>query len=580
MQQRHLFALVFLLPFPLLTPACKPKSEAAKSELSEAGYQFTTDGWFQATRENDTSAMKKFLANGFDPLTADPSGDSALHIAAANGAQEAADLLLSRGISIDHRGTAERTPLMSAVIGNQTSMVKWLLRQGADPLAQDQEGYIPLMIAVRESAVGPLAELAPYNRDDLDKALLVASLMGNSPAIDALTNYGASVYARMPDGRTPLMLAAQNGHLEASDLLVEIGASRLAIDADGRTAADLATDAGHQDIAALINRDPLPDELALNTPEQIADEMERFVDEAAIDIPTTDDAQPTNPETSDPDPTDPAPTPDLAANETDPSTEPAAPENPSRTPWNAPIPGQGGGAFGDLPPSPTRQPAVPLAGKVIGRPTTSDPTPDLAGQPTPTRQPLAANNTPDAPEAAQDPENPTPPSESITPPATATVAPPLVMRHYRQRELPIEVRTVEAETATILIAGPQPREIKVREGQTIPNSRLVVVKLQRRMQDLKDSSAGPVEVSVVELRDSSTGSTRELISGVPSAAHDPIALVEDTTTGQRYTATTGQRFRSIDGTEFLITDVRPNQLVIEDTTNGTVQTIQLRGPRG
>jgi hypothetical protein len=47
-----------------------------------------------------------------------------------------------------------------------------------------------------------------------------------------------------------------------------------------------------------------------------------------------------------------------------------------------------------------------------------------------------------------------------------------------------------------------------------------------------------------------------------------------------YTATPGQRFTSADGSEFIVADVRPNQIIIEDAATGAVQTIPLRGPRG
>jgi hypothetical protein len=57
-------------------------------------------------------------------------------------------------------------------------------------------------------------------------------------------------------------------------------------------------------------------------------------------------------------------------------------------------------------------------------------------------------------------------------------------------------------------------------------------------------------------------------------------LIEDSATGRRYTATPGQKFKSADGATFIISDVRPNQIVIEDTASGAVQTIPLRGPRG
>jgi hypothetical protein len=100
------------------------------------------------------------------------------------------------------------------------------------------------------------------------------------------------------------------------------------------------------------------------------------------------------------------------------------------------------------------------------------------------------------------------------------------------------------------------------------------------MKDSKLNLGKPMEVSVVEVRDNSTGTTRDLISGVPASAHDPVALVEDASSGRRYTATPGQRFKSKDGAEFIISDVRPNQIVIEDAASGATQTIPLRGPRG
>ena len=154
------------------------------------------------------------------------------------------------------------------------------------------------------------------------------------------------------------------------------------------------------------------------------------------------------------------------------------------------------------------------------------------------------------------------------------------MRHYREREVPVRVRSVEGETATLEIEGSSNREIKIHPGETVPGSRLIVLRVQRRMENSKLTQLQPAEVSVVEVRDTTTGTTREWISGVPTNAHDPVALIEDLATGQRYTATPGQRFTSADGSEFIISDVRPNQLIIEDAVTGAAQTLPLRGPRG
>ena len=366
---------------------------------------------------------------------------------------------------------------MAAVIADQTAMVRWLLRQGADPKLKDKDGFRPLMLAVREGKPGSVAELAAYDREDLDPALLMAALVGRADVIDALTNFGASVYARMEDGRTPLMIAAENGHADAAKLLLDIGASRFTTDPDGRTAADIATAAGHPDIAALISRDPLPADLTLDTPAEIAGSMDALVDRAVVKSSGS--------------------APKLAA-------------------------------------------SIPIEGERLGK--------AVANQATPGDEPFSM--------------------------------PPLVMRHYREKEVPIHVRTVQGETATVTIAGAANRDVKLRAGDLIPGSKLVVVRVRRRMEDSKVNLGKPSEISVVEVRDGSTGKTREWISGVPSNAHDPVALVEDASTGKRYIAAPGQHFKAADGTEYLISEVRPNQMVIKDIASGSVRTIPLRGPRG
>ncbi len=488
-----------------ISSSCRKPGETVKSDLIEAGYQLTADDWFRASRENDVAALKKFVAGGFAADTKQNNGDSALHAAAAGGAKGTAEFLLNKGLAVDLRGESDRTPLMAAVMANQAEMVKWLLRQGADPNLKDKDGFKPLMLAVRDGSSGAVVELAPYDRQDLDPALLLAALLGRVEVIDSLTNYGASVYSRMDDGRTPLMIAAENGFPEAVKLLLEIGSSRYATDPEGLTAADLATAAGHPEIAALISRDPPPEELALESPVEIAAALEAEVDHAlAKSVAAPGAVSESNP----PHPTDVA------------------------TP---------------------RAVSIPIDGEVLSRPVADSPSPGAV-----------AMKTDSTASSAGEP----------------FAMPPLVMRHYREREIPVSVRSVQGDTATLKIAGARPREIKVRAGDTIPGSNLSIVRVQRRIEDSKVNPGTNTEISVVQLRDLTTGTNREWIANFPSNAHDPVALVEDGSTGKRYVASPGQKFKGGDGTEYLISDVRPNQMVIQEVATGAVRTIPLRGPRG
>lgn len=490
--------------------SCKKRSESVRSDLSEAGYKLTPEDWFRASRENDAAALKKFISAGFKADARNPDGDSALHIAASAGAENSAKFLLDRGLAVDLRGGSDRTALMAAVMADQTAMVRWLLRQGADPRAKDKEGFMPLMLAVREGSGGSVAELASYNRENLDAALLLAALVGRADVIDSLTNYGASVYARMEDGRTPLMIAAENGNVEAVKLLLDLGASRYTTDPDGRTAADIAKAAGHEDVATLILREPLPDELALESAEKVAEKMDSFVDAAT-------------------------------------AKEPGRAHAGGKTTAS-----KGAVLFPAARPPVKRSISRPINGEILSSPVAilpSDPAPKL----------VAANS-----------------AAVILPFAM----PPLVMRHYSERELPINVQSVQGDTATVSIGGPSPKQMKVRTGETIPGSRLSVVSVRRRMEDSKVSQGRKMEISVMDVRDNATGTTREWTSGISAEAHDPVALVEDSATGKRYIASQGQHFKAADGTEYIVADVRPNQLVIEEAATGAVQTIPLRGPRG
>lgn len=469
---------------------CKDRGESAKQELKDSGYELTPEAFFRAAESDDLSAMEKLVKGGIAVETKNAAGDTALHAAAVAGMKKSADFLLDRKLPVDVLGAGGRTPLMSTVLSGSPAMVRYLLSQKADPLKEDAEGFKPLMLAVRAGRAEMVAELAPYDREKLDDALLVAALEGKAAVIDELTNYGASVYARMDDGRTPLMLAAENGHVEAVEMLIEIGANRFSMDDEGRIAADMAREAGHEQLAMRLAEEPGRDEFGIEEPADLGAEMLAKVTEAS-EGPATG----------------------------------APPKDVSEVPWNRPVPGQGGDAVGVLPAVP-----APLEGAVLKAPT-------VAAVPT---------------------------------------AVPLVMRAYRQKELPLRVESVTGEVATLRMSGGGVKQVS--QGEAIPGTPLKVVRVERRMQDTKDQ-AGQTEVSVVEVEDESSGRRRELVSGLESTAHDPVALVEDAG-GKRYVAKAGQKFRGAYGSEYVVIDVRPNQMVIENKTAGEVITVPLRGPRG
>jgi len=461
---------------------CRKNADSADAEIQEAGYTMTQEGWLKAIRANHLPVVKKMAKSGFDVKAKDDKGRLSLHIAAEAGSEDVAEFLLDAGISINAADNEGRTPLMLAVLSGKAGMVRWLLKQGADSKLKDKNGYMALMLAVSNHQIKAIEELATYHREDLDSALLLAAMQGDAAAIDTLTNYGASVHARMDDGRTPLMLAAKNGHQEAVAILMDVGASRHATTETGQTAQSIAVAAGHQEIAEMIEKGFSNEVIALDSDEQIAVVMLRDVNKAS------DSGKPST-----------------------------------------------------------------------GTKTAGDPTAKVAVLEGARLSSFSKRN-----------------NSSASPDQSS----PIIMRHYSQRELPVEVEKVSGETATLRLSSKPSKEITVRSGDPLPNSNLVVVKISTRTEVGKLNNSQPVYVGVVEVEDKQTGQRREWRSGNPAVGHDPVALVEDAATGRRYLAKTGQKFSSEDGREFIVNDVRPAQLVIEDVTSGEVSTLLLRGPKG
>ncbi len=515
----------------------------AEEGLAAAGYEVSQDAFFRAAESDDVRAMKTMIEAGLALDSVDAKGRTALHAAAGSGAMQSINFMLDRKLDINVTDAEGRTPLMEAVLRSTPETVRYLLRQGADPSLKDNDKFKPLMLAVRDSRRNMVPELAPYVREDLDDALLAAAILGQAGVIDELTNFGASVYARIDDGRTPLMLAAQNGHTEATEMLLEIGANRFAMDQQGRRAKDFAAKAGHDLLATRLSEDPQEGDFELTEPAELGLEMAADIAKhiaggnGASDDMVSNAAPALNAEDGE------VPGNEIAANVGNSSEADGMPEERESKPSNPPMPGQGEGAIGMMPPS--KAAPEPLEGVVLEGNTS---VPDrrashLAG--------------------------------SVEPPVSTS---PIIMRSYRQRELPLVVESADKGVASVRMVGGETQ--KIGEGSTIPGTSLKVIRVHRKMQSGKENFGAPVEVSVVQIEDAKTGMSRDLVVDLPALAHDPVALVEDAASGRYYVARTGQRFKTADGTDYLVGDVRPNQVVIENMETRVTTTIPLRGPRG
>lgn len=542
---------------------CGKKGGTVVEEVREAGYEMTAEGWFGAIGADDVGVMRKMIGAGFDEKTLDAEGKGALHAAAAAGSEGAAEYLLDRGFPVNEVGVRGRTPLMVAVVEDRLEMVKWLLRQGADPAVKDEEGFSAMMLAVTNGRDGVAEELAPFSREDLDAALLLAALEGQAGVIDALTNYGASVYTRMDDGRTPLMLAAENGHAEAVALLIDIGASRFATTDDGSTAQSMAVAAGYGDIAEMIATGFTGDALALETDEEVVAAMDDYL--AELDpFQAGGEADGVGEVAGEGD--------GLVKNEVEGSVQGDDSGDGAVAVAGGDFPEDG--AVSGVGRSGGQEGVRSLDGALVSAPVSAVGAEVAAG---------GGGSVGGVAGGGEGSLGAAVGGVGVRPGVVAEARsqePPLVMRVYRQRELPVEVRKVSGGVASLNLAGAEPREVEVRAGDRIPGSSLVVVSVFTRVEEGKLNNFEPLEVGVMEVEDTGSGRRQEWIAGRSAAAHDPVALVEDAVSGERYVAKPGQRFRSAGGREFVVGDVRPGQLVIEEPATGEVRTLRLAGPKG
>lgn len=176
--------------------------------------------FFRSVNVDDAGTVKNLLARGFDPNTADESGQVALYVALRSESVKVVDVLIAHpSLKVDAVNAADETPLMMAALRGQLDSTQKLLARGA---TVNRAGWTPLHYA----ASGP-------------EPKVVALLLAQGARVDALS----------PNRTTPVMMASRYGSDDMVKLLRARGADLRARNDGGLNAADFARLGGREKLA-------------------------------------------------------------------------------------------------------------------------------------------------------------------------------------------------------------------------------------------------------------------------------------------------------------------------------------------
>ncbi|MCX6639445.1 MAG: ankyrin repeat domain-containing protein [bacterium] len=184
-----------------------------------------------AVQGGDLKVVKTLLKQDKTLLNVkDQAGNTPLHLAAQNGHFKLVKYLVAQGADLEAGDNEHTTPLQVAAYTGKLDVVKYLVSQGAKVLPADDHG----MTALHWAAFHGHIEVADYlirNGADMNARtkvggtlLLGASLYGHPEMVKYLIAQKVDLEAVNNQGQTALMLAISRGQKEVTEILVENGA--------------------------------------------------------------------------------------------------------------------------------------------------------------------------------------------------------------------------------------------------------------------------------------------------------------------------------------------------------------------
>lgn len=96
--------------------------------------------FIKAVEENRKEDVERFIKEGVNPDFKDRCGTPLLHFAPNDGDADVVKLLVENGVDINSRDSYETTKLMQVCASGNLELAEYLLKHGADPSLQDEDG--------------------------------------------------------------------------------------------------------------------------------------------------------------------------------------------------------------------------------------------------------------------------------------------------------------------------------------------------------------------------------------------------------------------------------------------------------
>ncbi|CAL8248907.1 unnamed protein product [Merluccius merluccius] len=217
--------------------------------------------FIEAAKRNDVESMK-CLGRGLNANVKNVHNRTALHYAVAGNNTEAVELLLLWRVKVDQKDNHGVAPIHLAAWFGCLTILKMLVRAGADSKICNKEGLNILHCAV----INNHTEIVEYIVEDLQMKELdklkasvhtAFGLAAEHGCVEMLCmlmspSYEMATARPNKNGDTPLHLAAANGHLDGVEILLQNFETRDEVNGAGETALYLAAERGHEECARVL----------------------------------------------------------------------------------------------------------------------------------------------------------------------------------------------------------------------------------------------------------------------------------------------------------------------------------------